>query len=143
VHPDRNGLEPDPEGKGIVAAIQAALKDAGTQADEIDLIIPMGCAIPAFDAAEAAAFRTVFGERLKDVPVWSSKPYVGNCGAAAGALDMAIAAKCVAEQKIPAAINCGQPLGRPCRPPTAAVARMRRSTACWSVLRVSAARTAP
>ncbi len=107
---ERNGLEPDPEGKGMVAAIGAALNDSNVQADEIDLIIPFGSAIPAFDTAEAAALKTVFGDRLSGIPLWSSKPYVGNCGAGAGGIDIAFAARCLSEQKMPARINCPQPL---------------------------------
>ncbi len=103
-------LEPDPEGRGIALAIRLALRDAGMEPDQIDLIVPFGIAVPSYDRAEASALRSVFGERLADVPVVSIKSMAGNCGAGAGGLDVCVAAKALAQQTLPATINCKQPL---------------------------------
>lgn len=110
VNRDSRNLRPDAEGRSIANAIRAALQDASVKADEIDLIVPFGCGDAAWDAAEAAALRAVFGERLKDVPLAPTKSMAGNCAAGAGALDLCVAAKAVREQKLPAVINCEQPL---------------------------------
>ena len=110
INPERGGLEPDAEGRGIQAAIRAALRDAELEPEAIDLVIPFGSGIPAYDRAEAAAIRAVFGQRAADVPLWSSKPFVGNCGAGAGGIDMAVAAMMLREQRIPARINCENPI---------------------------------
>ncbi len=110
VYPEKGGLEPDPQGRGIQAAIKAAIRDAGISPNDMDLVIPLGSGIPAYDRAEAAAIRAVLGDRASHVPVWSATPYIGNCGAAAGGLSTAIAAKIVAEQTVPPTLHCDQPI---------------------------------
>lgn len=110
IHPQGKGFDPDPAGRGIGSAIKAALRDAGIGPEGVDLIIPSGCGIPAWDAAEAAALKAVFGARLPAVPIWSAKPLVGNCGAGAGAIDAAAAAMALHTQTIPARINCDTPI---------------------------------
>jgi len=110
VHPGGAGLEPDAKGRGIAAAIRAALRDAELSPADIDLIVPSGAAIPAWDRAEIAAMNSVFGDTLADVPLWSSKPFVGNCGAGAGGVDIAVAAKMLETQTVPARINCDSPI---------------------------------
>jgi len=110
IYPEGHGLEPDPQGKGIAASVRAALRNAELTPDDIDLILPTACAIPAYDRAEAAALQSLFGDRLAEIPLWSAKPYVGNCGAGAGGIDTALAARMLAEQKIPATLNCDHPL---------------------------------
>lgn len=110
VHPESRNLKPDPQGKGIALAIKAALREAGIGAEEIDLVIPFGLGWSESDRAEAAALKSVLGDRAAKVPVVSMKPYVGNCGAGSGGIDVTIAAKAIAEQTIPASINCADPL---------------------------------
>jgi 3-oxoacyl-[acyl-carrier-protein] synthase II len=110
VHPASRNLRPDPEGRAIVAAMRTAMREAQVGPDEIDLVIPLGLGVPDYDQAEAAALRTVFGARLASLPVVSLKPLVGNCAAGAGGLDVCVAAKALAEQTVPATINCAQPL---------------------------------
>jgi 3-oxoacyl-[acyl-carrier-protein] synthase II len=112
IYPEGKGLVPDPQGRGIAAAIRAALREADLSPEAIDLVIPFGGGVAAVDRAEVAAMREVFGDRLKDLPIWSSKPYVGTCGAGAGGIDVAMAAKMLAEQHIPARVNCDAPIDR-------------------------------
>lgn len=110
IHPESRSLRPDPQGKGIALAIKAALRDAKLTPDAIDLILPVGSGFAECDAAEANALRAVFGDRLSQIPVISSKTYIGNCGAGAGGIDIVIAAKALHEQTIPPVINCDDPL---------------------------------
>jgi 3-oxoacyl-[acyl-carrier-protein] synthase II len=110
IFPEAGGLNPDPAGRGIASAIRMALRDAEIAANDIDLIVPSGAGIPEWDKAEAAALKSIFGDRLSAVPLWSSKPFVGNCGAGAGGIDVAVAAKALQTQTIPARINCDQPI---------------------------------
>ncbi len=112
IYPEGKGLVPDPQGKGIAAAIRAALREADLSPDAIDLVVPFGGGVAAVDRAEVAAMRQVFGNRINELPIWSSKPYVGTCGAGAGGIDVAIAAKMLAEQRIPARLNCDAPIDR-------------------------------
>ena len=110
VNRERRNLEPEPDGRGIAAAIRNALRDAGAEAGEVDLVIAHGTGVPAFDRAEAAALRRTFGERLADLPVVSLKPLVGNAGAGAGALDVAVAARALREGVVPPVVNRDRPL---------------------------------
>lgn len=74
---------PDPEGKGPRACILAALKDAGLQASQIDYVNLHGTGTPLNDAMESVVVQDLFG----DVPCSSSKPLVGHCLGAAGAVE--------------------------------------------------------
>ncbi len=110
VNREARNLRPDPEGRGIAVAIRAALREANVAPGDIDLIIAFGLGLRETDAAEAEALKRVFGETLSGVPVVSTKALVGNCGAGAGGLDVCLAARAIAEQMIPATINCESPL---------------------------------
>jgi len=104
------GLEPEPDGRDIASAIRQALQLADLEADAIDAVVAGGTGINAYDHAEAKALRSVFGERAGELPIRSAKPFVGNCGAGAGGIDLAMACLMLHEQKLPAAINCDQPI---------------------------------
>ncbi len=106
----RRNREPEQDGRSIASAIRAATREAGVEPEAIDLIVPFGSGVPAWDHAELAALRRVFGDRLKDVAVLSPKTMLGNCGAGAGALELAIAAKALATQTLPAIVNRDEPL---------------------------------
>ena len=114
VHRPSRNMFPDSEGRGIGLAIQAALRDAAVGPDQIDLIVPCGLGLAASDVPEARALHAVFGDRLADIPLVSTKSMMGNCAAGASALDICITAKAVAEQTIPAVINCDHPLDGLC-----------------------------
>jgi 3-oxoacyl-[acyl-carrier-protein] synthase II len=111
VHIPGRNLSPDPNGRGVALAIRAAMREAKVTPEQIDLIIPFGVGIPDCDAAEAAALFSVFGPRIGAIPVVSTKPLVGNCYSGGGGIDVCFAAKAIAEQTIPAAINCDEPIG--------------------------------
>lgn len=110
VNPATRNREPDVEGRSIRGAIAAALREAGVEPQRIDLIAPFGSGIPAYDQAEAAALRAVFGPRLAAIALLTSKQAVGNCGAGAGAIDVCTTARALAEQHAPTAAACDQPL---------------------------------
>lgn len=107
--PKRN-LQPDQAGRSIALAIQAALREANVKPNEVHLIAPMGLGFPETDRAEAAALKKVFGDSLNEIPLVSTKPLVGNCLAGSGVIDVCLAAKALAEQTLPARINCDQPI---------------------------------
>lgn len=135
VHAPSRNTEPDPEGRGLALAMRAALREAGLEAAEVDLVVPFGCAVPAFDRAEAQALRTVFGERLKEVYLTPTKPMVGHLGGAGGAFDVAVAAQALRQQCVPATINCDKPLpGLGCRSAPSRPAKLRHAlTYCTGV----------
>ncbi len=110
IHPEKKNREPDPEGRGIATAIRTALAEAEIDEDAIDLIVPFGGGIPSWDRAELAAMLSVFGDRLSKLPVVSPKALVGNTGAAAGGIDICIAAMAVFSRTIPPILNRSRPL---------------------------------
>ena len=106
LNPEYEKLEAD--GKGLQIAIEKAIDAAGIKPDELDLIIPHGTAIPDDDKAEATALQNVLGDAVEKVPIFPTKSMLSNTGAAAGALDVVIAALAINESKIPAAKNCNK-----------------------------------
>lgn len=110
INPTARNLVPDNHGRGIAIAIRNAINQAGIAPNQINLIIPFGLGHHDYDHAEVAALHEVFGDAITNIPLFCTKPYVGNCNSGSGAVDICIAAKCVKEQKIPAIINCDDPL---------------------------------
>ena len=106
INPQFESLEP--EAKGLSLAIEKALQSAGITADQLDLIIPHGTAIPADDRAEARALHNALGSAASDIPVWPIKGLLGNTGAAAGTLDLMAAVLAMQHGTIPAAANFRQ-----------------------------------
>lgn len=80
---------PDPTARGQLAAMQAALRDAGVPAAGIDYINAHGTGTRANDPAEARAIHRLLGDRAASVPVSSTKSMIGHCLGGAGALEAA------------------------------------------------------
>jgi len=106
--PDTVGLELDPDDLSLSDAMEMAMESAGVKPDEIDAIAPFGSGIRHIDHAEETAIKRVFGERASDIPIITSIPNVGNCCAGAGAIGIAVAAKAIQTQTLPARLNTGQ-----------------------------------
>jgi len=95
--------------RALTRAIRAALADAGIGADEVDAVVPAAIGDPESDAREAGSLRAVFGERLASIPLVTMTPNVGLCSAGHGALQVALGALCMKEQKLPARAHRGSP----------------------------------
>ena len=80
-----------PSVAGQVAAMRAALRAAGTRAEEIDHINAHGTGTQANDGVETAAIKEVFGERAYAIPVSATKSMHGHLLGATGALELALA----------------------------------------------------
>ncbi|GIU11339.1 MULTISPECIES: beta-ketoacyl-[acyl-carrier-protein] synthase family protein [unclassified Shewanella] len=78
---------PHPEGRGAIAAMQAALMMADLQPEQIDYLNLHGTATPKNDAMESRAVHTVFSSSLP--PCSSTKPLTGHTLGAAGAIEAA------------------------------------------------------
>lgn len=89
---------PDPTGRGAVAAIRAALLEAGLRPDEVDGVSVHGTATRANDAMEAAALGEVFG---RSPPLWAVKAIIGHTMGAAGAIEAAVAVAALRRGRIP------------------------------------------
>ncbi|MEM6855028.1 MAG: hypothetical protein AAF593_11530, partial [Planctomycetota bacterium] len=101
---------PDAEGRGIVNAVRAALREAALDADAIDVVVPFGMGHPDWDGPEAAALRTILGDRLASVPVVTPKAHVGNLGAGSGGYDLCVAAQILKAQQLCAITDRPAPL---------------------------------
>jgi 3-oxoacyl-[acyl-carrier-protein] synthase I len=75
---------PHPEGLGAEAAMRQALHEAHLQPTDIHYLNLHGTGTPLNDAMEAKAVRRLFGH----VPCSSTKPTVGHCLGAAGAMEI-------------------------------------------------------
>jgi 3-oxoacyl-[acyl-carrier-protein] synthase II len=92
-------------GEGAVRAMQAALREAGASADDVDYINAHGTSTPANDKNETAAIRTALGERAYRIVVGSTKSMTGHTLGAAGGVEAVISALVCREGKIPPTIN--------------------------------------
>ena len=110
VNREKRSLEPTADGRGPRLAIEASLREAQVDADQIDAVFPFGCGHPAYDRAEAAALHSVFGDRLAQLPVYSAKSLIGNCNAGASAIDLCLAAQALKTQSLPPHVNRDRPL---------------------------------
>jgi 3-oxoacyl-[acyl-carrier-protein] synthase II len=99
--------QPEPEGLGAIAAMQAALAEAGEPAEAVGYINAHGTSTPLNDAAEAKAIRKVFGEHRAAVS--SSKSMTGHLLGAAGALEAAATVLALHEGVLPPTINLEDP----------------------------------
>jgi 3-oxoacyl-[acyl-carrier-protein] synthase II len=77
--------QPDPEGRGAIASMEGALRDAGAQASDVSYINAHGTSTPLNDKVEAQAVRTVFNGSRPAVS--SSKGAIGHLLGAAGAVE--------------------------------------------------------
>jgi len=84
-----HATSPHPEGRGLAAALNAALRDARTAPEQIDHANLHGTGTPANDPAECHAIRQVFGDHCARLPVNSLKPMIGHTLGAAGVLELA------------------------------------------------------
>jgi 3-oxoacyl-(acyl-carrier-protein) synthase len=78
---------PDPDGRGLQAAVRAALEAAGVGAGDVDFVSAHGTATPLNDRIEAAVLRRVLGPRVATVPVNSIKGSLGHTMGAAATLE--------------------------------------------------------
>ncbi len=72
---------------GQVAAMNAALRAAGLDRQQVDAINAHGTGTQANDRTETAAIRAVFGSRADQIPISATKAIHGHLLGAAGALE--------------------------------------------------------
>jgi 3-oxoacyl-[acyl-carrier-protein] synthase II len=94
-----------PDGKPIIGCIANAIKDAGLTPDDIDYVNAHGTSTPENDKMEYLGVSTVFGERMKRVPISSNKSMIGHTLSAAGAVEAVISILTLQHQRIPPTIN--------------------------------------
>lgn len=97
---------PCPDGAGAVAAMQAALADAGLDPGDIGYINAHAPGTQEGDEMEARAISRLFGDA---VPVSSTKPIHGHQLGATGASELVICIKALQSGSLPHTLNCDNP----------------------------------
>ncbi len=77
----------------------------GLTPDDIDYINAHGTSTPENDKMEYLGVSTVFGERMKSVPISSNKSMIGHTLSAAGAVEAVFTLLTLQHQRIPPTIN--------------------------------------
>ena len=96
---------PDPEGRGVVRALRAALESANLTPSDITHINAHATSTPAGDVAEAKAIREVFGSAADNVIVSAPKSTFGHLLGAAGAVEAIATLLSVTQHIVPPTLN--------------------------------------
>ncbi len=100
---------PDEQGRGAAYAMDAALKDASLNPDQIDYINAHGTGTQLGDVAETRAIKLSFNCHAGRIPVSSTKSMTGHALGASGGLEAVILAKAIETGDIPPTINLDHP----------------------------------
>jgi 3-oxoacyl-[acyl-carrier-protein] synthase II len=98
-----------PDGKPIIGCMANAIKDAGLSPDDIDYVNAHGTSTPENDKMEFLGCSTLFGERMKSIPISSNKSMIGHTLSAAGAVEAVFTLLTLQHQRIPPTINYNMP----------------------------------
>ncbi len=102
-------INPASDGVELARAIKMALSEAKVSPDEIDYISFDGLAVDIWDDSEIKAIKSVFGNRIKDIPVSCPKSMFGNLLGASGAVDLIITILAMEHNLVPPTINLDEP----------------------------------
>jgi 3-oxoacyl-[acyl-carrier-protein] synthase II len=103
---DTHGIiTPDPFGRPLARAIGAALREARWGPQDVGYVASHGSGTRLGDASEGRALRDVFAGAPNGMCASSVKPATGHLVAAAGALNVAVAALAVHEGVVPPTLN--------------------------------------
>jgi 3-oxoacyl-[acyl-carrier-protein] synthase II len=98
-----------PDGKPIIGCIANAIADAGLTPNDIDYVNAHGTSTPENDKMEYLGCATVFGDRMKSLPISSNKSLIGHTLSAAGAVEAVFTLLTLQNQRIPPTINYAMP----------------------------------
>jgi 3-oxoacyl-[acyl-carrier-protein] synthase II len=99
---------PDPGGRGLEAAIRAALAEADVAPGDLDFVSAHGTGTPLNDRIETAVLRRVLGPRASAIPVNSIKGALGHTMGAAAALEAIMCLLAAREGLIPPTVGYEQ-----------------------------------
>ena len=98
---------PAKSGRGLVQAVDQALRSAKSKPEEITAVSAHGTGTVYNDLMELNAFGQVFGERK--VPMYSIKGAIGHTLGAAGGLEIALGLKALSARMIPPTVGFSNP----------------------------------
>ncbi len=100
---------PAPGGDGAKRCMQAALRDARLNPDEVQYINAHGTSTPAGDRAETDAVKLAFGEHAYQLAMSSTKSMTGHLLGAAGGVEAVFSVLALRDQVAPPTINLDTP----------------------------------
>lgn len=92
---------PEPDGTTATRTMRRALEVAGLGPDDVDYVNAHGTATPLNDPMEVHAIRQALGSAFDRVPISSVKGQLGHSLGAAGAVEAALTALAIEQQRVP------------------------------------------
>lgn len=100
---------PAADGNGGFRAMQAALRNAGMNADQIDYVNAHGTSTPLGDEIELGAVKRLFGDHAYKISMSSTKSSIGHLLGGAGSVEAIFAIKAMNEGIVPPTLNLNDP----------------------------------
>ena len=95
----------DPEGLGAERAVKMALEMAGVSPDDVTHINAHATSTPVGDPNEYVALKSVFGDRIDEIPVSATKASTGHLLGGTGALEAIFTVLALRDRIAPPTIN--------------------------------------
>jgi len=95
----------DPSGESIASAVRSALETARLTAGNLGYVNSHGTATRQNDVVETRALKLAFGNRVRDIPISSTKPMTGHLLGASGSVEAIIAILAIQKGFVPPTIN--------------------------------------
>jgi 3-oxoacyl-[acyl-carrier-protein] synthase II len=102
-------LTPRPDGEPLARAIGAALREASAAPGDVGYVATHGCGTALGDRSEARALHAAFGAAAGQLAASTVKPATGHLCAAAGALNVGVAALALRHQVAPPTLHLEHP----------------------------------
>lgn len=101
--------QPNPDANGCIRAMDMAIKGAGLELNQIDYINAHGTSTYFNDKTETFAVKQLFGDHAHSLAMSSVKSHMGHSLGASGAVEAAVCALALRDQKMPPTINLNTP----------------------------------
>ncbi|GAA1846713.1 beta-ketoacyl-[acyl-carrier-protein] synthase family protein [Microbacterium koreense] len=99
----------DPEGAGAARAVRMALEMADAAPDDVTHVNAHATSTPVGDPNEYVALHSVFGDRVREIPVSATKASTGHLLGGTGALEAIFTVLALRDRVAPPTINITEP----------------------------------
>jgi 3-oxoacyl-[acyl-carrier-protein] synthase II len=100
---------PPENGDGAMRCMRNALRNSGVNLSDVQYINAHGTSTPLGDLAETNAFKTLFGEQVRNIAISSTKSMTGHLLGAAGGVEAVYTALAIHHQVAPPTANLTTP----------------------------------